>query len=64
MMEHKVDILAIGANPEDQSANSIPGLLNQIKSMNSIYGRPINAAYAEGFTANRYIGVPDLFQLI
>jgi N-acetylglucosamine malate deacetylase 1 len=51
-------------HPEDKSANSILGLLNQIKSMNSIYGRPINAVYAEGFTANRYIGVPDLFQLV
>ena len=51
-------------DPEDNSANSILGLLNQIKSMNSIYGRPINAAYAEGFTANRYIGVIDLFQLM
>lgn len=51
-------------HPEDKSANSILGLLNQIKSMNSIYGRPINAVYAEGFTTNRYIGVSDLFQLI
>ena len=51
-------------DPKDNSANSILGLLNQIKSMNSIYGRPINAAYAEGFTTSRYLGVPDLFQLI
>lgn len=51
-------------DPKDNSANSILGLLNQIKSMNSIYGRPINAAYAEGFTTNRYAGVSDLFQLI
>lgn len=51
-------------HPEDNSANSILGLLNQIKSMNSLCGRPINATYAEGFTANRYIGIPDLFQLL
>lgn len=66
-MEQKMEaILAFKSqfvHPEDNSANSILGLLNQIKSMNSIYGRPINAAYAEGFTANRYIGVADLFQL-
>lgn len=52
------------AEPEDKSANSIVGLLNQIKSMNSIYGRPINADFAEGFTAGRYIGVSNLFQLL
>lgn len=50
--------------PKENSAGSILGLLNQIKSMNSIYGRPINAAYAEGFTINRYIGVSDFYQLI
>ncbi len=67
-MERKMEaILAFKSqfvHPEDHSAISILGLLNQIKSMNSIYGRPINAVYAEGFTANRYLGVPDLFQLV
>lgn len=67
-MEQKMEaILAFKSqfvHPKDNSASSILALLNQIKSMNSIYGRPINAAYAEGFTANRYIGVHDLFQLI
>ena len=43
--------------------NSIIGLLDQIKSTNSIYGRPINAKYAEGFTVNRYLGVDNFFQL-
>lgn len=66
-MEQKMEaILAFKSqfvHPEDNSANSILGLLNQIKSMNSMYGRPINAVYAEGFTANRYIGVADLFNL-
>jgi len=50
--------------PGDKDANSTPGLINQIKSMNSMYGRPINAAYAEGFTSSRYIGVNHFFQLI
>ncbi len=50
-------------DPNDKNPNSIMGLLNQIKSMNSIYGRPINSTYAEGFTVNKYIGVNNLFQL-
>ncbi len=50
--------------PEDAQPNSITGLLEQIKNMNSIYGRPVNANYAEGFTINRYIGVADFYQLI
>lgn len=66
-MEQKMEaILAFKSqfvHPKDHSPNSILGLLNQIKSMNSIYGRPINAAYAEGFTTSRYMGVADLFQL-
>lgn len=49
--------------PKDKQPNSILGLIDQIKNMNSIYGRPINAAYAEGFTTGRYIGVNDFYQL-
>jgi len=49
--------------PKNNEPNSILGLLNQIKSTNSIYGRPINAKYAEGFTINKYIGVNNFFQL-
>ena len=49
--------------PENNQPNSIIGLLDQIKSTNSIYGRPINAKYAEGFTVNRYLGVNNFFQL-
>ena len=67
-MERKMEaILAFKSqfvDPGDTGANSIVGLLNQIKSMNSIYGRPVNAAYAEGFTASRYIGVNDFYNLI
>ncbi len=51
-------------HPKQEGASSIVGLINQVKSMNSIYGRPINAVYAEGFTVNRYIGVDNFFQLI
>lgn len=50
-------------NPKENEPSSILGLLDQIKSTNSIYGRPINATYAEGFTVNKYIGVHDFFQL-
>jgi bacillithiol biosynthesis deacetylase BshB1 len=50
--------------PKVKQPNSILSLIDQIKNMNSIYGRPINAAYAEGFSTGRYIGVNDLFQLI
>lgn len=50
--------------PKENEPSSILGLLNQIKSTNSIYGRPINAKYAEGFTVNKYIGVHSLFQLV
>lgn len=48
----------------DQQYNSVTGLLNQIKRMNGIYGRPVNVQYAEGFTVNRYIGTEHFFQLI
>ena len=44
--------------------NSNLGLIDHIKSTNSLYGSHINAAYAEGFTVNRYLGVNDLFQII
>lgn len=50
--------------PGDKQPNSILGLIDQIKNMNSIYGRPINAAYAEGFTVGRYIGVANFYHLI
>lgn len=49
--------------PKNNQPGSIIGLLDQIKSTNSIYGRPINAKYAEGFTVNRYLGVTNFFQL-
>ena len=48
---------------KENEPSSILGLLDQIKNTNSIYGRPISAKYAEGFTVNKYIGVHDFFQL-
>ena len=50
-------------NPKNPNPNSITGLLAQIKSTNTIFGRQINATYAEGFTVNKYIGVQNLFEL-
>jgi N-acetylglucosamine malate deacetylase 1 len=68
LMDKKMEVIhsfkSQFVEPKDAQPNSIIGLLDQIKNMNSIYGRPINAAYAEGFTVNRYIGVSDFYQLI
>ena len=50
--------------PKTNEPNSIMGLLDQIKNMNSLYGRPINVKYAEGFTVTRYMGVQDFFDLL
>jgi bacillithiol biosynthesis deacetylase BshB1 len=50
--------------PNSNDANGISGLIDQVKSTNSIFGRPINAKFAEGFTVNRYIGVTDFYKLI
>ena len=67
-MDKKIEaILAFRSQfvePGDKDPKSIMGLINHIKSTNSIYGRHINAAYAEGFTVTRRIGVNDLFQLL
>jgi N-acetylglucosamine malate deacetylase 1 len=67
-MNKKMEVIKTFAsqfvNPKDTEPNSIIGLLDQIKNMNSIYGRPINVSYAEGFIVNRYIGVSDFYQLI
>jgi bacillithiol biosynthesis deacetylase BshB1 len=50
--------------PKSDEPNSISGLIDQIKNTNAIFGRPINAKYAEGFTVNRYLGVTDFYSLI
>lgn len=50
--------------PKTDEPNAISGLIHQIKSTNSIFGRPINALYAEGFTVSRYLGVDHFYNLI
>jgi bacillithiol biosynthesis deacetylase BshB1 len=50
-------------NPQNPNPSSITGLLYQIKSTNTIFGRQINVKYAEGFTVNKYIEVQNLFDL-
>ncbi len=50
--------------PKTNNPNSIVGLIDQIKNMNGIYGRPINSKYAEGFNVNRYIGTENFYCLI
>ena len=67
-MDKKVEaVLAFRSQftkPGDSKIKSNIGLIEHIKSTNSLYGSHINAEYAEGFTVNRYIGVNDLFQII
>lgn len=50
--------------PDAKINHSNSGLISHIKSTNAIYGKQINADYAEGFTVDRYIGINDFFQLI
>lgn len=50
-------------DPNDHNPNSVLAFLDQIKNMNSIYGRPLNVKYAEGFNVSRYLGVADFYQL-
>jgi len=50
--------------PKIDEPNAISGLIDQIKSTNGIFGRPINVRYAEGFTVSRYLGVNDFYSLI
>jgi N-acetylglucosamine malate deacetylase 1 len=50
-------------DPTDNNPGSILALIDQIKYMNSIYGRPLNVKYAEGFNVSRYLGVADFYQL-
>ncbi len=50
--------------PSGEGARAILGLLEQIRHTNGIYGRPIQATFAEGFTVGRYLGVHNFYQLI
>ena len=44
--------------------NGANALLTHIEATNRIFRRAINVKYAEGFTANRYIGTNDIMNLI
>ena len=49
---------------EPQTPISTPEFLENLFSKMSIWGRAINVRYAEGFTANHYPGVKNLFDLL
>jgi hypothetical protein len=49
---------------EPQTAISTPEFLETIFAKMSVWGRSIQARYAEGFTVNRYPGVNNLFDLV
>jgi bacillithiol biosynthesis deacetylase BshB1 len=52
------------SSKEPQTFISTPEFLKLIESRAVEYGHAIGVKYAEGFTARRYIGVRDLFDLI
>lgn len=49
---------------EPETSISKKDFLEFIKARAKDFGRPIGAEYGEGFTANRFIGVGDLFDLL
>ncbi len=48
---------------EPQTPISSKNFMENVKAKASLFGRAINADYAEGFTVSRYIGVENLFDL-
>ncbi len=69
-IEQKMEaIMAFGSqfydpnNTEPTSPISSQDFLESIKGKNSVFGREIGVAYAEGFTTDKIIGVDDLFDL-
>ena len=48
---------------EKETPISSKSFLDTLGGKSRLFGRPINAEYAEGFTTSRYIGVNDLFDL-
>lgn len=48
---------------EPETMISKKDFLENVRSKNRVYGRPIGAEYAEAFIANRYMGVKDLFDI-
>jgi LmbE family N-acetylglucosaminyl deacetylase len=49
---------------EPETSISKKDFLEFISARAKDFGRPIGADYGEGFTANRFIGVNDLFHLL
>ncbi len=48
---------------EPETPISTKNFMENVKAKAALFGRAINADYAEGFTVNRYIGVENLFDL-
>ncbi len=48
---------------EPETPISSKNFMENVKAKAALFGRAINADYAEGFTVNRYIGVENLFDL-
>jgi bacillithiol biosynthesis deacetylase BshB1 len=48
---------------EPETPISSRNFMENVKAKAALFGRAINAEYAEGFTVNRYIGVENLFDL-
>jgi len=51
------------SSTEPETPISWENFVDQVLAKNAIYGRPIQAAYAEWFTVNRTIGVKNIFDL-
>jgi len=49
---------------EPETVISMPGFLEVVTAKAREYGKQIGVKYAEGFTAERYLGVKNLFDLI
>jgi len=69
-MDQKMEaIMAFGSqfyNPNNQepaSPISSKEFLESVKGKNSVFGRSIGVAYAEGFNTDKIVGVDDLFDL-
>ena len=51
-------------DPEPATYISDKNFLERVKNRNADFGKPCGFDFAEGFIANRYVGVTDLFALI
>ena len=69
-MEKKIEVIKSyktqffdPSSSEPETPISKEDFFDFIKGRMKQIGRPVNYAYAEGFTINRLMGVKDLFQL-